>query len=285
MGANDGMVLGTTRVFGTASQSRAFNVVVLADGFRDIEQGTFNAAVNDLVQKLTTTPPFDRHTQCLNVFRINVASVESGADNPNTGTIVRTYFDSTFGTAGLARLLTCDNTAALLVAAQEVPEFSVCLLAVNSTTYGGSGGSVGTFSLAGGAMEIAIHEMGHTAFDLADEYAYWAGGNEPGQAHHPPVEPQEPNVTLNTDRSTLKWRSAVDAATPLPTTVNADCALEDPQSNPFPSGTVGCYEGAHYYHCGAYRPQFDCKMRALGFPFCRVCEEVISSRLALYSPE
>ena len=46
---------------------------------------------------------------------------------------------------------------------------------VNSTIYGGSGGSVGTYSLAGGATEIAIHEMGHTAFGLADEYPYYAG--------------------------------------------------------------------------------------------------------------
>ncbi len=32
---------------------------------------------------------------------------------------------------------------------------------VNSTAYGGSGGSVGTYSLASGATETALHEMGH----------------------------------------------------------------------------------------------------------------------------
>jgi len=192
---------------------------------------------------------------------------------------VRTYFDATFGTDGLLRLLTCNNTTALTVVADQVPEFSVCLVAVNSTTYGGSGGGVGTFSLASGAVEIAIHEMGHVAFGLADEYNYWAGGNEPDRAHHPPGEPSESNVTLNTDRATLKWCWAVSPLTPLPTTLNANCKQEDSQPNPFPTATIGCYEGAHYYHCGAYRPQYDCKMRALNFPFCRICESVIERKV------
>ena len=71
------------------------------------------------------------------------------------------------------------------------------LVVVNSTIYGGSGGGVGTYSLANGATEIGIHEMGHTAFGLADEYAYYAGGNETGHDHHPPMSPPSP-----TSRST-----------------------------------------------------------------------------------
>ena len=71
------------------------------------------------------------------------------------------------------------------MAAAQVPEFTVAIVVVNSTVYGGSGGSVGTYSLAGGATEIAIHEMGHTAFGLADEYPYYAGGNETGHDQHP----------------------------------------------------------------------------------------------------
>jgi hypothetical protein len=280
MSTSDGAVLGMTQIFGSAPRNRAFNVVLLAEGFRNTEQAAFNTAAANFVTAFTATVPFNRMSRAINVFRVNVRSTDSGADNPNTGTTVRTYFDSTFGSGGLDRLLTCNNTTALAVAAAQVPEFSVCLVVVNSATYGGAGGSVATFSLAGGAMEIAIHEMGHTAFRLADEYNYWAGGDEPDRAHHPPGEPEEPNVTLNTDRATLKWRWAVAPTTALPTTSNANCAVEDPQGNPFPAATVGCYEGAHYYHCDAYRPQFDCKMRALNIPFCKVCEAVIKGRIA-----
>lgn len=281
MSTSDGTVLGTTQVYGNAPRDRAFNVVLLAEGFRDIEQTTFDAAVDNFVTAFTATAPFDRLTQAINVFRVNVSSTDCGASNPNTSMTVHTYFDATFGTGKLERLLTCNDTTALTVAAAQVPEFSVCLVVVNSTTYGGSGGGVGTFSLAGGATKIAIHEMGHTAFGLADEYNYWAGDNEPDRADHPAGEPSEPNVTLNTDRATLKWSWAVAPSTPLPTTSNVNCAVEDPQPNPFPAATVvGCYEGAHYYHCGAYRPQYDCKMRTLNSPFCRICESTIMGRIA-----
>ena len=102
---------------------------------------------------------------------------------------MRTYFDATFGSNGIRRLLTCNTRTALQTAAARVPEFSVALVVVNSDVYGGSGGGVATFSLAPGATEIALHEIGHTAYGLADEYPYYAGGSEPGHDHHPPDEP------------------------------------------------------------------------------------------------
>ena len=139
------------------------------------------------------TPPFDELSPGINIFRVNVSSTDSGADDPaatgGTGAVVRTYFDASFGNNGIRRLLMCNASTVLQVAAAQVPEFTVAIAVVNSTVYGGSGGSVGTYSLAGGATEIAIHEMGHTAFGLADEYPYYAGGNETGHDQHPPVEP------------------------------------------------------------------------------------------------
>jgi len=142
---------------------------------------------------------------------------------------------------------------------------------------------VGTFSLASGAEEIALHELGHTAFGLADEYEYYQGcGVDTDRNNHPNSEPAEANVTLNTDRATLKWGRFVATSTPVPTTRNADCAQCDPQASSLPVGTVGLFEGAHYYHCGAYRPEFDCKMRNLGEPFCAVCRDRIRTVLAPY---
>jgi hypothetical protein len=49
------------------------------------------------------------------------------------------------------------------------------LNAFNSVPASFVGGGVATFSLAPGANEIALHEMGHTAFSFADEYEYYAG--------------------------------------------------------------------------------------------------------------
>ncbi|HWO13305.1 MAG TPA: M64 family metallopeptidase [Polyangiaceae bacterium] len=283
MSTSDGTVIGASQVFGSAPRNRAFNVVLLAEGFTAAQQNDFNNACNAFVGSIQDTRPFNELSPAINVFRVNVSSTDSGADDPasagGTGATARTYFDATFGGNGIRRLLVCNATTALQVAAAQIPEFSVVLLVVNSTVYGGSGGSVGTYSLASGATEIAIHEMGHTAFGLADEYPYYAGGNETGHDHHPATEPGEPNVTINSDRNTLKWRWAVAAGTAIPTTSNPNCAQVDTRPSPVPGGTVGLFEGAHYYHCGAYRPEFSCKMQALGLPFCRVCQQAIWDRI------
>jgi hypothetical protein len=283
MTTSDGTVQGVTQIFGNQPRNRAFNVVLLAEGFTAGEQAAFNTAAAAFVTAFTGTPPFDELHPAVNVFRVNVASTDSGADDPasagGTGAVVRTYFDATFGGNGVRRLLLVNSTTALTVAAAQVPEMTTVLVVVNSTVYGGAGGSVGTYSLANGATEIAIHEMGHTAFGLADEYPYYAGGNETGHDHHPATEPSEPNVTIRNTRATLKWAWAVDAATAIPTMSNPDCSTVDSRPSTVPAGTVGAFEGAHYYHCGAYRPEHDCKMRNLGVPFCRVCRQVVWNRL------
>ena len=283
MSTADGAVIGTTQIFGAAPRNRAFNVVMLAEGFMASEQTAFNNACTSFLTAFRATPPYDELSPAINVFRVNVSSTDSGADDPasagGTGASVRTYFDASFGGNNIRRLLVCNTTTALQVAAAQVPEFTVVLVVVNSTVYGGSGGSVGTYSLAGGATEIALHEMGHTAYGLADEYPYYAGGNETGHDHYSGGEPGQPNVTANTNRSTLKWGWAVAAATAVPTMSNPDCTQVDGRASPVPTGTVGLFEGAFYFHCGAFRPEYDCKMRNLGVPFCRVCRQVIWNRI------
>jgi len=98
------------------------------------------------VAAFRATPPYDELSPAINVFRVNVASTDSGADDPTatggTGASVRTYFDATFGANGIRRLLVSNATTALTVAAAQVPEFTVVLVVVNSTVYGGSGGSI-----------------------------------------------------------------------------------------------------------------------------------------------
>ena len=180
----------------------------------------------------------------------------------------------------------CNDTTVLQVAAAQVPEFTVAIVVVNSTIYGGSGGSVGTYSLAGGATEIAIHEMGHTAFGLADEYPYYAGGNETGHDHHPAGRADRAQRHhQHQPGNTLKWRWAVAPTTAMPTMSNPNCDQPSTRRpSPVPAGTVGLFEGAHYYHCGAFRPEYDCKMRNLGVPFCRVCRQVICNRIGVPAP-
>ena len=98
------------------------------------------------------------------------------------------------------------------------------------------------------------------------------------------VEPLQPNVTINKDRKTNKWRHLIRPTTAMPTTSNTNCTQCDPQPNPLPLGIVGTFEGEQYFHCGKFRPEFNCKMRALGPPFCSVCQIQICKIMSPYLP-
>ncbi|MET0147165.1 MAG: M64 family metallopeptidase, partial [Ilumatobacteraceae bacterium] len=285
----DGTVVGTTQVVDHGPRSLRWNLVILGDGYRGAQLGQYANDVQAFVDVLFATPPFNELQGGINVFRVDVSSTDSGADDPTTcggpGTVARTYFDASFCNSGARRLLLVNNSTALSVASAQVPEWHMVMVIVNSTVYGGAGGSVATFSLAPNANEIALHEMGHTAFGLADEYEYFLGcGVDTDRNRHPAIEPGEPNVTVNSDRATIKWRDLIATSTAVPTTTNANCAQCDPQPSPVGATVVGAFEGAHYYHCGAFRPQFDCRMRALGRPFCAVCTRRIRQVLEPFRP-
>jgi hypothetical protein len=200
MTTSDGTIIGTTQIFGTAPRNRAFNVVLLGDGFAAAEQPAFETAAKSMMTALLSTPPYDDLKPVINVFRVNVSSTDSGADDPasagGTGATARTYFDASFGGNNIRFLLQCNETTVLTVAAEQVPEFSVAILIVNSTIWGGYGktsvGSVSMYTLAAGATDIAIHQIGHTVYGLADEFPFFAGVIDTGHEHHPAVEPSEP---------------------------------------------------------------------------------------------
>ena len=292
MAATDGSIVGTTTVVDHGPAAFRFNIVVMSDGYRSNELAQFATDVQGFVDQLRITAPFCYLWEGINVYRVDVSSTDSGADDPTTcadsstgsGATPRTYFDATFCSGGVRRLLGVDSALALQVAAAQVPSYDFAMVIVNTPISGGKGGAVASFSRGGNLAETAMHEMGHTAFRLADEYEYWAGcgSGETDRNNHPTGEPTEPNVT--TKLNSLKWGRYVLGGTNVPTTTNANCAACDTQGNPAAAGTVGAYEGAHYYHCSAWRPEFDCRMRTLGVEFCRVCQDVIMRGIYFYQP-
>jgi hypothetical protein len=180
MTINDGTVQSVTKIIDHGPDSSRWNVVILGDGFQSAELGAYATAAQNFAQTLSVTAPFDKLWSAVNVHRVDVASTESGAADPvacgGTGAVPHTYFDATFcGGGSIRRLLTVNSTTAISVATAQVPAVSMTFVVVNSTVYGGSGGPVAVFSLAPNAQEIAVHEMGHTAFGLTDEYESYAG--------------------------------------------------------------------------------------------------------------
>jgi hypothetical protein len=289
MSASDGTVIGAVKVVDNGSAVSRWNLVFVAEGYQNADLPDFATAVQDFATELFATEPFTELRRAVNIYRIDVASHDRGADDPGgdcggTGTMVDTYFDATFcGDGVIRRLLVANDGLVLNVVDDEVPQAHAVVVLVNTTTRGGSGGSVAVSSMSNDWKDIVLHELGHSPFGLADEYDYWAGcGVDTDRDNHGTTEPSEPNVTRSAQGT--KWRSLRTPGVPLPTTNNPDCSECDDQANPVAAGTVGAFEGAHYFHCGAYRPEFTCKMRSSSRDFCAVCRCRIWKTLAQHMP-
>jgi hypothetical protein len=292
MGASDGSIGATTKVVDHGPNGSRWNLVILGDGYRATEIAQYHTDVQNFLTAIRGTAPYDELWCGINVHRIDVTSTDSGADDPATcpdplgptgsGATPNTFFDAKYcsvgpGGARLSRLLTIDSARAQAAASARVPEVHQVLVIVNAGKYGGSGGSVATCSTNSLAAEIAIHEIGHSFYLLADEY----GGD--GSAT-PAGEPPEPNVTRDTNRATNKWRALIAATTPMPSACGTGCTGCTPPTTPPAAGAVGTYEGGKYANCGVYRPLPDCKMRNLGVAFCPVCAGVIRAALSGFLP-
>jgi IgA Peptidase M64 len=287
MGASDGAVDRLARIVNAGSPRKRWNLVIVAEGYRRAELAQFAIDARSFADRLLLEPPFTepRVRRAINVYRLDVRSTQSGADKPRcadgggTGAQAATYFDARFCFDGRTqRLLAGDSALAMKTVARVLPQWHQILMLVNDSERGGAGGQVGWFSKGGADWrEVAIHEMGHSAFHLADEYDYG------GPTRWPGGEPAEPNVSAEADPARVKWRALVTAGPAAPTRANPDCARTDPGPSPVAANVVGTFEGARYSHCAAYRPVWDCKMRTTTAPFCPVCSDVIVRTMAPFA--
>lgn len=245
----------------TGPREERINIVFLAEGYTAGEMYQFELDVQEVLGGLFLVEPYMEYQYYFNVYSIDVISQQSGTDHPASASDcppdmpsfhANTYFNSSFDVAGIHRLLVAKNSSAIHeVLEDNLPEWDIAFIVVNTSYYGGSGGEFATISMDPAAPEIALHEMGHAFANLADEYEY--GGMTPYEA---------PNATAETDRDFIKWRLWIEETTPVPT----------PETSTYAS-VVGLFEGAVYHSIGWYRPKLNCKMRALGVPFCEVCSE------------
>jgi hypothetical protein len=253
--------ISATKLRSTGPDDNRLVFVVLGDGFTqaNLDAGAFTSAANNFVSSFGGRSPWDALFLATNVYRIDVASNQQGSDNDPQGTLKDTYFNSSYWVSGIQRLLAIDNTGyqRAISAANNLVGYGIwdyLFVIVNSTTYGGSGGSVAVISVHPSANEVALHETGHTFAKLADEYSDPYPGYPAGDG--------EPNVDYDYSGSGLKWLVWVNAGTPLPTPNNSSYA-----------GVVGAFEGARYLTTGIYRPWYNCLMRSLGVQFDPVCKE------------
>ena len=249
-----------------ANNPNALTLAFFAEGFTSGELPLFHQMVDRCIAAFETTAPFNRFLGHLSVAEVDTVSLDSGIKgNEARGTV----FKGRFQAGSLERVILIDQTVASKLLDLCFTRSAVALVVANTSKYGGSGGAATVFSCEPTwAAEIAMHELGHSLFGLADEY------DVAGQAAT--MHPVEPNVCGTAARPGLKWTDLVSPETPLPT---------QRRGAPVPAGLpIGAYEGAKYQASGVFRPEFNCKMRTPGEPFCLVCERVIESRLSVHRP-
>lgn len=306
---------------------RALNIVVLSEGFVAGRINVFVSEVRRFDRALRATSPFHRFANLLTVSALFVPSTDSlasitdvtrcawrapnaagqipGDDAPspfNTpfGALFCRKRDTTPARAFVPRYMS-GRTAAVKAAIAAEPVLSslevaaLVLIDNNQAFGGGEKDGIGWFSMTTDWVQVAIHELGHSAFDLADEY------DNDGPSRHDPAEPVKPNITTRGTRAALldfwnatpskpslvRWHQLMDPATPAPTSLpNVTCSVlaipvEAQVAKPLvPPGAVGLFEGANYSPCGVFRPRLACRMRHHDLAFCPVCEWSIGSRLS-----
>src|ERR1044072_760141 len=242
--------------------SNRVDIVILGDGYTAAEMSKYQSDIQQFVQLMFQQEPLKEYQRYFNVHRIDVVSAESGSDHPELGTSRNTAFDSGYNCSGIQRLI-CANTfkvSNVANASLAPAQIDLIILIVNDHVYGGSGGSIAIASTHTAAVELVLHESGHTFGLLADE-----------DTDSPPAcsntsEPGPPHVPRQPVRAAIKWNAWIDAPTQLPTT----------STQP---GLVGLYEGARYCTTGLYRPTFNSKMRNLGQSFEQVNSEQLVRRI------
>jgi Ca2+-binding RTX toxin-like protein len=260
-----------TTIRNNGDSANRVDLVILGDGYTSTEMGKYATNVENAVQRFFAQEPFKEYQRYFNVRRVDVTSAESGADHPEDVPPISkdTAFDATYNCAGIERLICVDVSKVDTVLGNSVgaDQRDMVLVLVNDTEYGGSGGSIAVASLNPAAIEIVLHEIGHSFGLLADEY-----DSGPPPPCDNTVEPPEVNVTRETDRGLIKWNVGggpptgwIDPSTPIPTTTTQ-------------AGVPGLYQGAKYCFTGLYRPTYNSKMRTLGPPFEQINEEQLIKR-------
>ncbi len=246
----------STTILSNGPPTNRIDIVLVGDGYRTQDLATYASHCSSLVNNFFLQPPLSNYKTFFNVHRVDVVSVDQGVDNdPTQGVLKNTALDMGFWCNGVERAL-CVNVNKAITEAGSAPQRDQVLALANSSKYGGVGypsNNLGTLAAANGAaLEIALHEFGHSFAKLADEYDYG------GPTTYGGGEPTQKNI------STL-------AAAPMGSTQSKWWRW-------LGTGGVSTFEGAGYSQFGLFRPTSDSKMRNLGRPF----EEVNIEQFVIY---
>lgn len=244
------------------------NLVILGDGYTKDQLDDYAEDSKQFTKYFFSIEPFKQYSSFFNVFAIRTISDESGArhdckasdcahgetdlskypkrynkftrDHAVPITHPNTIFGSSFDNGGLHRLVVPQKNELIAeVLKTHIPNFTQVVILVNSPFYGGSGGKWATSTVNFKSNDIAVHEIGHSFAQLADEY--WAGNQ---------YAIESVNRSQTADANTVAWKYWLG------------------------KDGVGIYSyGGKGSLSNWFRPHEYCKMQYLVAPFCPVCQE------------
>lgn len=233
---------------GNPTARNRVNIVYVGDGYSRSEMNRYDTDVRMAVAQLLAHQPFRSYVNYFNFHEVQVISAESGVSQDPQGRTRRTALGMGFFCNGIDRLL-CANVDAVMAEARNAGSVDMVFALANSSTYGGAGywsPPIATFSARNAdAVELALHEFGHSFGGLGDEYTT-AGGAVENCARFPNVGSQT-ETTMRSSRT--KWYRWLDIV------------------------NVGAFLGSCYSTRNFYRPTASSKMHTLGMPFDVVNEE------------
>jgi IgA peptidase M64 len=244
------------------------DMVFVGDGYTADELGQYASDVDNVIAGFFVFEPFITYESYFRITRVDVISNESGVDNdPSQGINRDTALDMEFWCFNIERLLCVNVGKAYNAANAGASDVDQLLAVANSSKYGGAGypgNDLGTLSgQNSSSVQVAIHEMGHSLGNLADEYTYG------GPSNWTDGEPPEVNNSIFTasqmNAMETKWWQWAGYS---------DNRFDSP---------VGNYEGAHYSQTGIYRPSNNSMMRALSRKFNAPSAEMIITQIYQYA--
>ncbi len=303
------------KIIDNGASDTKVDLLIVGDGYAKADMQKFRDDAKHYADVLLGTSPFNERKKDFNVWTIEVESKQSGIDKPTSNVWKENALGTMYDTFGSARYILTEENRALRDICGQVPYDAITIL-VNDNRYGGGRiynlyttcfTQTDTKGLEWQMDYVFVHELGHSFAGLGDEY--YTSSVAYTDFYQAGVEPWEPNLTTQTKKENLKWRSFVDASTPIPTpwkkseydSIEAlrgklDRLAPDyyAKREPFYQAAqhilknaeyrnkVGTFEGGGYVSKGVYRPAIDCRMFSLslaGFdPVCSAAiEKVIDS--------
>ena len=258
--ASFGQIFPKDSLLYNGTREQIINLVILSDGYTSAELPKFKTDATAFMNYFFSQSPFSAYKNYFNVYTVNVPSNESGVIHPHTASdcgddeIVTNpdiYFKSTMDVAGIHRLIVANNGIVYTTLNNNFPQWDLVLILVNSTKYGGSGGTFSVASTDPSAAQVAVHEIGHSFGNLREEYY-------PGASYM--IE--QANTTKESNSTLVRWKNWMGIKN---------------------TGIYKFEEDATWH-----RPHQSCMMRYLDSPFCAYCNELIIEKIhtitnAIYS--